>query len=132
MKEKFIEVVKVSPLKTPEVVKIENTLEGLQKAVSIEAPSVGLIEIIQPDNEEDWQICLLCNEEGKILNLPLNRRVGNDIICGTFYITSQDRFGNLASLNETQKQKYLKRFADPEFIDPAELDKIPLFEFFGC
>ena len=132
MKEKFIEVVKVSPLKTPEVVKIENTLDGLQKAVSIEAPYVGLIEIIQPDNEEDWQICLLCNEEGKILNLPLNRRVGYVIICGTFYITSQDRFGNLASLNEEQKQKYLKRFAEPEFIDPAELDKIPLFEFFNC
>ena len=132
MKEKFIEVVKVSPQKPAKIVKIENTLEGLQKAVSIEAPYIGLIEIIQPDNEEDWQICLLCNEEGKILNLPPNRRIGNDIICGTFYITSQDRFGNLASLNETQKQKYLKRFAEPEFIDPAELDKIPLFEFFGC
>ena len=132
MKEKFIEVVKVSPQKPAEIVKIENTLEGLQKAVSIEAPYIGLIEIIQPDNEEDWQICLLCNEEGKILNLPPNRRVGDDIICGTFYITSQDRFGNLASLNEEQKQKYLKRFAEPEFIDPAELDKIPLFEFFNC
>ena len=132
MKEKFIEVVKISPLKQAEIVKISNTLEGLQQAVSIEAPYVGLIEIIQPDNEEDWQICLLCNEEGKILNLPPNRRIGNDIICGTFYITSQDRFGNLASLNETQKEKYLKRFAEPEFIDPAELDKIPLFEFFNC
>ena len=132
MKEKFIEVVKVSPQKPAEIVKIENTLEGLQKAVSIEAPYIGLIEIIQPDNEEDWQICLLCNEEGKILNLPPNRRIGNDIICGTFYITSQDRFGNLASLNETPKEKYLKRFAEPEFIDPAELDKIPLFEFFNC
>ena len=132
MKEKFIEVLKISPQKPAEIVKISNTLEGLQKAVSIEAPYIGLIEIIQPDNEEDWQICLLCNEEGKILNLPPNRRIGNDIICGTFYITSQDRFGNLASLNETQKQKYLKRFAEPEFIDPAELDKIPLFEFFNC
>ena len=132
MKEKFIEVLKISPQKPAEIVKISNTLEGLQKAVSIEAPYIGLIEIIQPDNEEDWQICLLCNEEGKILNLPPNRRVGNDIICGTFYITSQDRFGNLASLNEEQKQKYLKRFAEPEFIDPAELDKIPLFEFFSC
>ena len=132
MKEKFIEVLKISPQKPAEIVKIENTLRGLQAAVSVEAPYVGLIEIIQPDNEEDWKICLLCNEEGKILNLPPNRRVGDDIICGTFYITSQDRFGNLASLNEEQKQKYLKRFAEPEFIDPAELDKIPLFEFFGC
>ena len=130
MKEKFIEVVKVSPQKPAEIVKIENTLEGLQKAVSIEAPYVGLIEIIQP--EDDWELCLLCNEEGKILNLPPNRRVGDDIICGTFYITSQDRFGNLASLNETQKQKYLERFAEPEFIYPEELDKIPLFEFFNC
>ena len=132
MKEKFIEVLKISPQKPAEIVKISNTLEGLQQAVSIEAPYVGLIEIIQPDNEEDWKICLLCNEEGKILNLPPNRRVGDDIICGTFYITSQDRFGNLASLNEEQKQKYLKRFAEPEFIDPAELDRIPLFEFFSC
>ena len=132
MKEKFIEVLKISPQKPAEIVKIENTLRGLQAAVSVEAPYVGLIEIIQPDNEEDWKICLLCNEEGKILNLPPNRRVGDDIICGTFYITSQDRFGNLASLNEEQKQKYLKRFAEPEFIDPAELDKIPLFEFFNC
>ena len=132
MKEKFIEVVKVSPQKPAEIVKIENTLRGLQAAISVEAPYVGLIEIIQPDNEGDWKICLLCNEEGKILNLPLNRRVGNDIICGTFYITSQDKYGNLASLNEAQKQKYLNRFAEPEFIDPAELDKIPLFEFFNC
>lgn len=132
MKEKFIEVLKISPQKPAEIVKISNTLVGLQQAVSIEAPYVGLIEIIQPDNEEDWKICLLCNEEGKILNLPPNRRVGDDIICGTFYITSQDRFGNLASLNEVQKEKYLKRFAEPEFIDPAELDKIPLFEFFSC
>lgn len=132
MKEKFIEVVKVSPQKPGEISKIENTLRGLQTSVSVEAPYIGLIEIIHPDNEEDWKICLLCNEEGKILNLPPNRRVGDDIICGTFYITSQDRFGNLASLNEEQKQKYLKRFAEPEFIDPAELDKIPLFEFFSC
>ncbi|MBQ6700723.1 MAG: DUF3846 domain-containing protein [Oscillospiraceae bacterium] len=127
MKEKFIEVIKVSPQKPAEIVKIENTLEGLQKAVSVEAPYVGLIEIIYLENK----VCLLGNEEAKLICLPPNRRLGKDIICGTFYITSEDKEGNLASLNEKQKEKYLKRFAEPEFIDPEELDKIPLFEFFG-
>ena len=128
MKEKFIEVLKVSPQKEPEIVKIENTLEGMQKAVSVEAPYVGLIEIIEP---YDNGTCLLCNEEGKLICLPPNRRVADDIICGTFYITSQDKEGNLASLNEKQKEKYIKIFAEPEFIDHEEIDRIPLLKYFG-
>ena len=122
MKEKFIEVVKVSPQEKPEIVKIENTLTGLQKAVSVEAPYVGLIEIIQPDNEDDWKICLLCNEEGKILNLTPNRRVGDDIICGTFYIV-RVKDGKLISLTDTDVVKYSIEYWAPEsFTDDEIID----------
>ena len=46
-----IKVLKVSPRKAPEVVTLTKELEELQKAVSIEADYVGLIEIIAIDDD---------------------------------------------------------------------------------
>ena len=80
MKTKTIKALKVEPKKKPCECTLVNELSELQKAVSIGADNVGLIEII--DLEDD--VCLLCNEEGKIINLEPNRRLGNDIICGVF------------------------------------------------
>ena len=34
-----------------------------------------------------------CNEEGKLIDLPGNRRVGDDIIAGTFYVCGSDDAG---------------------------------------
>lgn len=39
----------------------------------------GLIEIV----ELEYDVDLICNEEGKIYNLPMNRVIKNDIIAGT-------------------------------------------------
>lgn len=88
MSETKIKVLKVEPMKHPEEVALNNTLRALQAAVG------GLIEII--NLEED--VCLLCNEEGKLIDLPGNRRVGDDIIAGTFYICGSDGDGELCSL----------------------------------
>ena len=59
MKEKRIQVLKVVPLEKPSVCHLENELSSLQKAVSIGADYVGLIEII----DLDMKTCILCNEE---------------------------------------------------------------------
>ncbi len=63
----------------------------------------------------------ICNDEGKFLNLPLNRALRDnagcvyDIVAGTFFLcaapTDKDNF---ASLTEEQVQTCLKRFAIPE------------------
>lgn len=63
----------------------------------------------------------VCNDEGKFLNLPLNRALRDnagcvyDIVAGTFFLcaapTDKDNF---ASLTEEQVQTCLKRFAIPE------------------
>jgi hypothetical protein len=111
MKEKNIRVLKVAPLARPSVCYLENQLSSLQKAVSIGADYVGLIEIIDLDEE----VCLLCNEEGKLIGLAPNRRLENDIICGVFYVTGQDRAGNLISLSEDQIRHYSERFRDIEY-----------------
>jgi hypothetical protein len=51
MKEKHIKVLKVAPMERPSLCTLENELSSLQKAVSIGADYIGLIEIIDLDEE---------------------------------------------------------------------------------
>ena len=129
MKEREIKVLKVSPCKAPEVVTLVNKIEELQKAVSIGADYVGLIEIIAIDDD----ICALMNQEGKILNLPVNRRIGHDVICGVFYIVGEDsEEGELTSLSDGDIEKYKAIFADtsPVVMTDAERNKLCSFRIF--
>ena len=61
--------------------------------MSIDAEYIGLIEIIDIDE----RACILCNDEGKLICLMPNRRLGDDIICGVFYVTGQNEDGDLTS-----------------------------------
>ena len=110
MKESAITALKVEPGKHPELCHLRNELDALQKAVSIGCDSRGLIEIIELEDG----ICLLCNEEGKLFGLEGNRKIGNDIIAGVFYVTAEDGEGNLSSLNDKQVEKYTRRFWEIE------------------
>ena len=127
MKEKEIKVLKVEPMKAPEVVILKNELYELQKAVSIGAPDVGLIEIIELNDE----VCILCSEEGKLLGLPPNRRFRNDILVGTFYFTGQNHEeGELTSLPAHLIEYLSKQYAVPDIIDPDEVEKTIMTEFY--
>ena len=107
-----MQVVIVEPLKKPVVQDIGSDLESMQQIVG------GLIEALYPFDEP---VALICNEEGKLLNLPLNRALrddeGNvyDIISGTFFLCAappdSDRF---VGLTDQQAKTYLERFAMPE------------------
>lgn len=126
MKEKEIKILKIEPCKAPEVVTLVNELEELQKAVSIGADYVGLIEIIAIDDD----ICILCNEEGKLIGLPPNRRIGHDVICGVFYIIGEDsEEGELTSLSDDDIEKYKAIFADtsPVVMTDAERERLCAF-----
>ena len=118
MKEKKIKVLKVEPKKKPEACLLKNELRSLQKAVSIGADEVGFIEIISIDTG----VCLLCNEEGKLIGLEPNRRISNDIICGVFYIVGEDENGVLKSLSEEKLEYYANYFKDYEEISPEEVE----------
>ena len=118
MNKKEIKALMVEPGKHPKVTTLGTELDNLQKAVSIGADYQGLIEIISIGNGD----CLLCNEEGKLIGLEGNRRVGNDIIVGVFYITESDDEGNLVSLSEERIKYYTERFWEPETFDRAEID----------
>ena len=107
-----MQVVVVGPKKKPMVQDISPDLESMQEIVG------GPIQAIYPFEEP---VALICNEEGKLLNLPLNRALrddeGNvyDIISGTFFLCAappdSDRF---AGLTDQQVKTYMERFAMPE------------------
>ena len=90
-----IRILVVEPSKEPKQIKVENTLENLQKIVG------GLIEYVELDCNTD----IVCNEEGKLLGLELNRKLENDIVAGTFFIVGQHN-GETISLSKKQIKKY--------------------------
>lgn len=127
-KETTIKVLMVEPGEHPKEVELDNSLDALQKAVSIGCEEQGLIEII---GLEDG-ICLLCNEEGKLLQLEGNRRLGDDIITGVFYILGEDGEGELTSLPQETMERCKERFWEPEQYTQSEVDKALIMRFFCC
>ena len=100
-----MEVLIIEPGKTPRQADIKNDLKTLQEIVG------GYIEVVYPFENS---ICLICNEEGKLIGLPLNRNLEDfDIIAGTFVIVglSEDNF---CSLTPEQAEKYHQKFEKPE------------------
>lgn len=117
--QKEIKVVMVEPNKHPTVTTIKNKLENLQEAIG------GLIEII---NIEDT-VCILCNEEGKLIGLEGNRKLKDDILVGTFYVCGSNEEGELTSLTSSQIDKYLKFFWRPQTFSETEIEKTITFKF---
>ena len=98
----------VEPMKPPVVKDISGTLESMQSIVG------GLIQAVYPFEKP---VALICNDEGKLLNLPANRYVPElpDIICGTFFLCSAPPGSeHFVSLTEEQINRYTQRFATPQ------------------
>lgn len=109
-----MKILVIEPMKEPYVKEIDGRLETMQNIVG------GLIQAIYPfDNPE---IALICNDEGKLIGLPLNRALRDkngevyDIISGTFFLCSAPADSeNFESLTDEQIEKYTKRFETLEF-----------------
>ena len=93
----------VEPYELPKEIIIDNTLETKQKIVG------GDIECVYLQNNDD--VVLICNEEGKINGMKLNREIGYDIIAGPFLIVGDDyENGEFKSLTSNQLLKYKMYF----------------------
>lgn len=107
-----IKVLFVSPGKIAEMKEIGESLEDMQNAVG------GYIEEYMPFEDD---VAIVCNEEGKMLGLPLNRGIKDeeghllDIIAGDFFIcyapVDSERF---LSLPPDLEKKYSEKFEKPE------------------
>ena len=126
MKEKQIRALMVESMESPKLVTLQNDLDSLQKAVSIGAPEQGLIEFVYLEDN----VSILCNEEGKLIGLEPNRRLGDDILCGVFYVVAEDEDGELMSLTQEQTEKYSEFFGHLDVIHAEEVGDTIVFKFF--
>ncbi|MBD5150357.1 MAG: DUF3846 domain-containing protein [Oscillibacter sp.] len=105
-------VLVVEPERRPEVREIDGSLESMQEIVG------GLIQPVYPFDDP---VVLVCNDEGKLMNLPANRGLrGNDgqiydIVSGTFFLCGPPGDSNhFTSLTPEQIEQYEERFHTPE------------------
>ena len=99
MIEDKIKCLLVEPNKLPKEIEIKKDLYEYQKQVG------GLIELVNLPNDNN--VVLICNDEGKINNMELNRDIGYDIIAGPFLIVGDDyENSDFKSLTEEQLLKY--------------------------
>ena len=94
-----IRVLIVEPNIEPYQLKVDNTLKSLQHIVG------GYIEVLQLEPTVD----IICNEEGKVYHLPLNRVTEFDVIAGTFLIAGHKNEDSI-SLSRKQIKKYKEVF----------------------
>ena len=107
-----MKILLVEPGKEPALKEIDGSLKSMQEIVG------GTIQAIYPFEES---VALICNDEGKLLGLPLNRGLRDgegriyDIVAGTFFLCGapedSDSFG---SLTDGAMQAFKQRFAVPE------------------
>ena len=82
------------------IMEIENTLEAKQELVG------GLIEVVPYLNDD---ILLVCNEEGKLMNLKPNVLFDLDYIAGDFFVIGDDyENAGFKSLTDAQCEEIIK------------------------
>lgn len=108
-----MKVLVIKPMEAPSVKHISGSLNSMQKIVG------GTIQAIYPF--ENPEIVLICNDEGKLINLPLNRALYDkdgklfDIVSGTFFLCRAHADSeNFESLTDGQIKIYEEKFKDIE------------------
>lgn len=115
----------VEPEKVPYEEDIDPCLSSLQTIVG------GHIQVVYPFDDP---VAIVCNDEGKLLGMPLNRALLSDdgeiydIIAGKFIITGlqEEEFADLSS---GLMEKYKKQFWSPELFTLSEGRIIVIKEF---
>lgn len=98
----------IEPGKPPRPTEIPQTLSAMQHLVG------GYIQVLYPFDDP---VALVCNEEGKLKGLPLNRALRDeagtiyDIISGPFFLCGAPLDSeDFADLTDEQLKRYYEQF----------------------
>ena len=103
-------VLMVEPGKAPYETQIGDDLRSMQAAVG------GYIQAVYPYEEP---VALICNEDGKLNRLPLNRALRNsdgdiyDIVAGKFFIVGLGQ-NDFTDLPHELAEQFAEQFRQPE------------------
>ena len=106
----LLRVMMIEPKKAAYEASIGSSLKDMQEAVG------GYIQAVYPFDEP---VAIICNEEGKMMGLPLNRALrdddGNiyDILVGTCFICGLGE-DNFTSFPKEHTEKFKALFQEPE------------------
>ena len=110
-----MKIVMVEPNKPAYITEIGSDYKSISQAVG------GLIEPMYFLNDA----VIVGNDEAKVLGMEGNRRFGDSIIAGPFFICGEKMTGEGAvfcSLSDELCEKYVKQFAVPEHIEQQEVE----------
>ena len=108
--ENTLSVLKIAPGQHPKQVEIDNNLKALQEVVG------GTIAAVYPFADP---VAIICNDDGKLMGLPLNRALRDengqmyDAIAGDFLVVGLGE-EDFASLTPELAEKFEKKFHQPE------------------
>lgn len=102
----------------PVETRIQDGREKLQRAVSGQGEQ-AFFEITYPFDDN---AVILGNEEAKLKHMAGTRRIEGSIYAGPLYILGDNGQGEFIDLTQEQVDKYLERFADPEYISDEEVE----------
>ena len=105
IEEQKIKVLALLPMELPKEIELDNTLEAMQKFID------GDIECLT-FYDSGSEVVLVCNDEGKLLGLTLNRPLwdGADVLAGPGFLAGCDNEGNLTSLPQSAMDFYKEKF----------------------
>ena len=118
MASEMMKVVMVEPNKPAYITEIEHSLKGMKEAVG------GLIEPIYYLDEP--RAVMVGNEEAKLIGMEGNRRFGDRIVAGPFFICGEkmtEEGMDFCSLSDELCEKYVQKFAVPESISQDEIEQ---------
>lgn len=106
----LLKVVYIEPGKPAYEAEIRHEMDALQRSVG------GYVQQVNMEKG----VVILCNEEGKLLGMPGNRRIGDAILAGPLAVVGFTNRG-YRSLTESETNKMLERFAVPDEISQSEV-----------
>lgn len=104
----------------------ENSLKDWQSEVG------GLIEVAYHSDSDGVgeNVLIICNEEGKLLQLPPNRFFGRDILCGTFFLVGEGG-DDFRSLTENEIAWCMNEYGEPYvFMNPVQFEEYLNIKFY--
>ena len=113
-----MKILVVEPMKEPYEKEIQGTLEEMQAIVG------GYIQAVYPFEDP---VAVVCNDEGKLMGLPYNRLLRDDVgrpydvLCGTFFVAGLGE-ENFTSLPDRLMEKY-KAMYSKEMLLPFPKEK---------
>lgn len=107
-----MKILVVEPMRLPYEKEMAPSLTAMQAVVG------GTIQAIYPFEEP---VALICNDEAKLLGMPLNRALYAsssqiyDVVAGTFFLCNAPlNSSEFTSLNDEQIQRFMRLFRCPE------------------